>query len=1042
MNYTVYHLHSDLSSGVTNIDSTTKFKEYVDRAKELGMKALGFSEHGSVFEWVHKKEYIESKGMKYIHGAECYLTEDISENINDNYHVILIARNEKGKSEINRLISKSFDRTDGHFYGKPRISIEELIQTSNDVIITSACLGGVLNSDNQNLRDKFLNFFINNKHRCFLEVQHHNCEEQKRYNIELGFISKKYNIPLIAGTDTHSLDEDHAYSRIMLQKAKKVHFDNEDKFDLVFKTYDELCEAYKVQGVLSEKMYLEAIENTNVLADMVEPFELNREYKYPKLYKDSEKVFKRHIYDGLIQRGIDKYPNYDNYIERIKEEISTFKHNNAVDFMLLDEDYKKYCRENKIGYGYSRGSVSGSIVAYCLNITDIDSVKEKLNFSRFMNTERVSLADIDTDFYSEDIPKVKDYLFNKEGLYCCDIITFNTIALKGAVKDMGRALEMPLSEVENINKVIDTDEENCRKKYPELFKLVDMVSGTIVSVGNHPAGVVVSPFPLDDWFGTFSSKTDPYPISQINMKEIDSLNFVKLDLLKLDNVGLINETCRLAGIERLTPDNTPEDDINVWRSIRDDTTCIFQWESDSASKYLKELFSEATITKIKEINPNISYMDLLSVGNGAIRPAGASYRNELASGIFRDNGHPALNKMLNSTLGYLVYQEQVIEFLHKFCGYTMGQADIVRRGFAKKTGTDKFIPDIKKGFIKTMKEYYDTPEEESEKIIINFLRVIEDASDYLFSENHAKPYSWIGYICGYLRYYYPVEFFTAALNIFSDKNEKTVAITEYLKNNNISLSSIKFRKSRDGYFFDKEECTIYKGLNSVKSLNQNVGVELYKLKDNKYRNFAEFLYDADQLKIGTSNIESLIRLDFFSEFGNVGKLLAILEYYEKYKKNKTLRKAVLTEDQIKIARQCSNIETEKMFREVCMKEFIICSIQYITPKCITLTETINDQLRLLGYIEYTNDKLDKIVVVMDVNLRYSPLVTIYSLSKGGTINIKISKKVYNDNPINVGDIIKISEFQKKNKQQYINGEYHPVPNSYDWWVNKYVKVKI
>ena len=189
------------------------------------------------------------------------------------------------------------------------------------------------------------------------------------------------------------------------------------------------------------------------------------------------------------------------------------------------------------------------------------------------------------------------------------------------------------------------------------------------------------------------------------MKEVESLNFVKLDLLRLDNIGAINEACDLAHIERLNPNNTP-DDIEVWKDIRDDTTCIFQWESESASRYLKQLFSDETIKRIKEVNPNMTYMDLLSVGNGAIRPAGASYRNDLAKGIFHDNGHEALNEMLKPTLGFLVYQEQVIEFLHRFCGYSMGQADIVRRGFAKKTGTEKFIPDIKAGFIKTMKEKY------------------------------------------------------------------------------------------------------------------------------------------------------------------------------------------------------------------------------------------------------------------------------------------------------------------------------------------------
>ena len=186
------------------------------------------------------------------------------------------------------------------------------------------------------------------------------------------------------------------------------------------------------------------------------------------------------------------------------------------------------------------------------------------------------------------------------------------------------------------------------------------------------------------------------------MKSIDAQNYVKLDILGLDNIQLINETCKLANIERLTPENVDDNDINVWKSIRDDNLLIFQWESDSAGAFLKTLLSDETIAKIEAKNPNFRYMDLLSMGNGAIRPAGASYRDALANGEFRDNGHEALNNLLSSTMGYLVYQEQIIFFLNQFCGYTMGAADIVRRGFAKKTGTEQLIPRIKQGFIDTM----------------------------------------------------------------------------------------------------------------------------------------------------------------------------------------------------------------------------------------------------------------------------------------------------------------------------------------------------
>lgn len=383
-NYTVYHLHSDLSNGVTNIDSVTKYKEYVDYAKSLGMTALAFSEHGSIFEWVHKKETIEAAGMKYIHAAEVYLTADnnAEDKRRDNYHCVLIAKNYDGVKELNKLISGSFNRDDYHFYYAPRIGLNELYSTSDNIIVTTACLGGVLGKAEDSVKKDFLRFLIKNKHRCYLEVQHHNCEDQATYNKILYEIHKKFDIPLIAGTDTHCLNSAHVAGRNVLQKGKNVFFSDEELWDLTFKTYDELVEAFKEQGALSEEAYLEAIHNTNVMADSIETFELDYSKKYPKLYKDSEKVLKQKILKGIKDRGVNEYDNFDEYKEKIQYELETYKHNGAIDFLLLEEDYKSALKKQGVSFGYSRGSVSGSVIAYLLGITEVDSIRYNLNFER------------------------------------------------------------------------------------------------------------------------------------------------------------------------------------------------------------------------------------------------------------------------------------------------------------------------------------------------------------------------------------------------------------------------------------------------------------------------------------------------------------------------------------------------------------------------------------------------------------------------------------------------------------------------------------
>ena len=1006
-NYTVLHLHSDLSNGVTNIDSVTKFTDYIDRAKKLNMKAIAFTEHGNVFEWVKKKEYCEKNNLKYLHACEFYLTETIEDKIRDNYHICLFAKNWNGVKEINKLLSIANNRKDGHFYFVPRITFDELYNTTNNIIISTACLGGIFKTENKELLKEFISFLIKNKDRCFLELQHHNIDAQRSLNKKLLLLSKKYGIKYIITTDTHALNETHLKGREILQRSKNIHFDDEENWDLTFKSYDELVMLMKKQGVLTDEEINVGLENTNLLADMIEEFELDRSKKYPKLFNDSLAELKKRINNGVIKRGVNKLKNYKTeYVPKIYYELETYIHNDAIDFLLLDTTIKEEMRDRGIECGYSRGSVSGSLIAYLLGMTDIDPIKFNLNFERFMNKERVSLADVDTDWSPKEREIVRDYVFNMDGVYCCDIITFNTIALKGAVKDVARALGYSVDMANNITKEIDANEELMRNKYSDIFEYVDIVNGTIVSIGTHPCGMVVSPIPLDENMGLCSLSTTNKPVSMINMKEIDGLNFVKLDILGLDNIEIINETCKLANIERLVPSNIVDDE-KVWKDIRDNTTFIFQWESDNAQNYLKQLFSDETVEKIKENNKDFKYIDLMSVGNGAIRPAGASYRNELAKGLYRDNGHESLNEMLAPTLGYLVYQEQIIEFLNKFCGFTMGEADIVRRGFAKKTGTEQFIPRIKDGFIKTMKEKYSVAEEESEKLVVNFLKVIEDASSYLFSLNHSLPYSYIGYACGYLRYYYPLEFITCSLNNVMYKNtdtvdEKTEKIIKYGLDKGIKFSDFRFRYSRATYSCDKESNTIYKGLKSIKFCNEKMAEELYDLKDFE-GDFVDLLkVITEDTSCNSRQLKILISLDYFKEFGFSKYLLSVYELFTKRYK-KTLK------DSTKIKRIEEIKETIKEYKD----------------EDLSIQEKISSELEFLGYCTLQDDNFKSTIgAITDISDKFSTRwISIYFLKTGETHKFKIKYNMIQELELKVGDIVNVKEIKERAKSVLVDGQW-------------------
>lgn len=1023
-NYTILHLHSMLSNGVTNIDSVTRYDQYIDRAAELGMKAIAFSEHGSIFQWVKKKLHTEEMGMKYIHAQEFYLTQTLDEKIRDNYHCLLIAKNYDGVLELNKLSSKAFNRDDNSFYYVPRITIDDVKNTSDNIIVSTACLGGVLNKSPDDVRWDFYHWLCEHKDRCFLEIQPHLDPAQKSYNNTLWALSKQSGLRLLMCTDTHALNSTHVDGRRILQKAKNIHFDGEDKFHLEMMGYDELVQLCRMQDALPMDVYLDAIEMTNTVADMIEPFELDYSYKYPHLWgDDSEAVLRAKIADGIVWRGVDKLPNYQEYLDRIEYEMKAYVHNGAIDFMLLMEDIIAWCKTQDIFVGYGRGSCNGSIIAYLLGITEMDSIKHGLNFERFMNTERVSLSDIDTDFPPSRINEVKQYIFNKHGLYCSDIATFNTIALKGAIRDVGRALEMPLDEVGQICNTVEQDENKCRAKYPELFKYVDIVNGCVVSVGNHPCGLVVSPHSIDNCMGLFTTSTDDVPISQINMKEVDLQNYVKLDLLKLDTIELINETCELAGIERLTPDNVDINDKAVWDSIRDDTTAIFQWEGTTGDRYIKQLLSESNIQKFKALNPNIDYMTLLSIGNGAIRPAGASYRDDLANGVIRKSGNAAIDEFMKPTFGYLVFQCQIIQFLHEYCGYTMGEADVVRRHFAKKTGTDKDIPQIKAGFAKTMAERYNMNQDESDKVIADFIQVIIDASNYLFSLNHSQPYSYEGYVSGWLRYHYPLQFLTVAMNINQGKEEKTAALTAYAHKVGIKIKSPKFRHSRSDYFCDVDENTIYKGLGSIKYMSADVAEALYSMRDMQFKNFIDVLFAIQQLEVkpDARQLDILVKIGYFAEFGPAKALLLGVEIFNKFSKCKTIKLDKWREMgyNVDMLEPYAGKLTEKTASQLDNRGIILSILRSMKMPKTTIVDKLKWQIELLGYVDGSDpnsDPNDWLVLEVKTTGYGTVYCILYNLCYGAERTYRASKKFWTNHQLSKGDVIR-AVLQEKNKMK-------------------------
>lgn len=1008
MNYTTYHLHTEQSL----LDSCTNYKLYVDKAKELGQKAICFTEHGNIYCWYEKKMYCDANDIKYIHGVECYLTEDKigDDKHRDNYHTILIAKNHDGFVELNNLIFMSTHKD--HVYYKPRITFDEFLNISDNIIKISACLASPLNR----LRETYPQLL---QHYDYYEIQYHDCDEQIEYNKWLYKMSKKYNKPLIVGTDTHSLNKYKAECRSILQLGKEIEFSNEDEFDLTYKSYDELVEMFVKQQSLPMDVVLEAINNTNVMADSCEPIEIDTSVKYPILYGESDeevmwetlrKKYKEKRKSGIITNDMQ-------YVDNIKEEMRVFKKVNMVGFMLFMSEMISWCKENNIPTSPCRGSVGGSTVAFISDIIDVDPIVWKTVFSRFCNEDREEVGDIDCDFYEEDRPKVYDYIINRFGKEkTAYILASGTCVDKSTIDIIGKALrkryqrqgiydKYTISEVGEIKDLFGVDPDAAKEKYKELFYYFDGLCNTVISQSQHPAGIVASPINLIDNYSVFIGSDGQY-ILPINMEEVHEIGLVKYDILGLKNIGIIKKCCEYANIPYPKSHEINWNDQNVYEDMLRSPIGIFQFEGNYAFELLKR-FGVHTIND-------------MSLVNASLRPSGESYRDRLIAHEPNKNPSEIIDKLLEPNHGYLVFQEDVIAFLQQICGLSGSEADNVRRAIGRKQmdRLQKALPSIFEGYCNKSDKSREVAEEEARV----FLKIIEDASSYMFGYNHSTGYSMLGYLCAYMRYYYPKEFCCAFLNCAKSEEDirnGTMLCHEY----GIEIARPLFGESLNEFRCEDGANTIYKGLRSIKDIGKNTGDELYSIRDNKHDTFFDLLADIKQnTSVNSKQLDILIKLNFFEMFGNPNELLAYVDVYNQYANKKQLSKDKISPEDLPYVIKYSNKATAKQFREIDTKSLItdICNDINIMTSVEQLAQY---QALLLGYCDVQDvGNPHCIVTNVETTSFGTPYVTLYSLNSQNTKTFKADKKFFGQFKLEVGDVIKIS-LRNKPKRKKVDDKW-------------------
>lgn len=793
MNFTHLHVHTQYSL----LDGSNKIEEYVSRVKELGMDSAAITDHGAMYGCIDFYKAAKAAGIKPILGCEVYVApksrfdREAGNQEDRYYHLVLLAENNTGYANLMKVVSKGF--VEG-FYYKPRVDMELLEEYHEGLIALSACLAGevprcLARGMYEEAKEAALNYQrIFGEGNYFLELQDHGILEQQTVNQQLMRLHKETGIELTATNDVHyTYAQDATAHDILLciQTAKKL--DDEDRMryeggQYYVKSPQEMAELFPYAP--------EALENTHKIAmrcNVEIEFGVTKLPKYdvPREYTSWEYLNK------LCREGLERlyHPVAEELEERLRYELDTISSMGFVDYFLIVWDFIKYARDHGIIVGPGRGSAAGSLVSYTLGITRLDPIKYNLLFERFLNPERVSMPDIDIDFCFERRQEVIDYVVEKYGKdRVVQIVTFGTMAARGVIRDVGRVLDLPYSQVDTVAKMIPTELnitiDKAMERNPELAKtyqeddqirnLIDMakrLEGLPRHTSMHAAGVVISQKEIDEYV-PLSRASDGSITTQFTMTTLEELGLLKMDFLGLRTLTVIQDTEKLVQKDTgvcLDMDNIDYGDENVLSSIgTGKTEGVFQLESAGMKNFMKEL-------KPQSLEDVIAGIALYRPGPMDFIPQYIRGKNNAETVTY---DCPQLKPILEATYGCIVYQEQVMQIVRELGGYTLGRSDLLRRAMSKKKAA--VMEKERKSFVYGNEEdgipgciNNGIDEKTADKIYDDMI----DFAKYAFNKSHAAAYAVVAYQTAYLKYYYPQQFMAALMTSVIDFPAK---VSEYI----------------------------------------------------------------------------------------------------------------------------------------------------------------------------------------------------------------------------------------------------------------------
>lgn len=894
-NFVHLHVHTQYSL----LDGAIRLEPLLEKAKAYGMSSVAMTDHGTMFGVVEFYEKALKAGLKPIIGCECYmaprkLTHKTAADAKGMSHLVLLAENQKGYQNLCRLASVA--QLEG-FYYKPRIDKELLQAHSEGLIALSACLHGeiprLIQAGKREQADEAARWYNNlfGEGNFFLEVQSNGIEEQTGVNQTLMDMSGRLSIPLVATNDCHYLDRKDVRAHevlLCIQTGKTMNDGDRFRFStdqLYFKTPDEMA------AELGE--YPDAIENSGAIAERCEIEFDFKTYHFPRFSAD-ESVSADDLFDRAVREGFEnrlsaitaKHPDLDRkkYEERLEYEVSIIKQMGFSGYFLIVADFIRFGKENGVPVGPGRGSAAGSMVAYSMGITDLDPIEHGLIFERFLNPARISMPDIDVDFCINGRERVFKYVVDRYGGgdYVAQIITFGKLKTRAVIRDVGRALEIPLKEVDGIAKmvpdVLNIGLDDALKQEPKLKALMDsrkdvkelidicrVLEGLPRHASTHAAGVVIGDKPLVDYLPLYRGKKGEV-VTQFDMKRVEQIGLVKFDFLGLRNLTVIEETLKLIRESGLEPPDLVHldlDDAATYELLSSgDTTGVFQLESSGMKDLLRRLRPacfDDVIALVALYRPGP--LDSGMVDDFVERKHG---RREVTYIV------PELAPILKETYGVIVYQEQVMKIAGALANYSMAEADGLRKAMGKKIAA--IMAEHRDRFIKGAVEN-SIPKENA----VQIFDLMEKFGGYGFNKSHSAAYALIAYQTGYLKAHFPLAFMASLLTSEMHSIDGVVKFIAECRSHNISVLPPDINES--GKVFTVAEDKIRFGLVAVKNVGEGAIDAIIEARSEKpFESLFDFCERVDLKKVNKRVIESLIRCGAFDRTGaNRAQMIAALE---------------------------------------------------------------------------------------------------------------------------------------------------------------------